>query len=70
MYEYQYLTCFCEKKMVRTIIRLNVIIFIKIVLKFINSIEIVLLQSSENIIFQNAGNNKIECNNIYKIVSK
>ena len=45
---------------------MNVIIFIKIVLKFVSSIEIVLRRLSENKIFQNAGNNKIECNNIYK----
>ena len=32
---------------------------IKIVLKFVNSIEIVLLRSSENNSFQNAGNNSI-----------
>ena len=36
------------------------------VFNFLNSIEIVLLRSSENNIFQNAGNNKIEYNNIYK----
>ena len=54
------------KNTVRAIIRLNVIIFIKIVLKFVSSIEIVLRRLSENKIFQNAGNNKIECNNIYK----
>ena len=54
------------KNTVRAIIRLNVITFIKIVLKFVNSIEIVSLRSSENNIFQNTGNNKIECNNIYK----
>ena len=43
------------------IIRLNVIIFIEIVLKFVYSIEIVLLRSSENNIFQNAaGNNNLQ----------
>ena len=54
------LNMFLWKKTVRAIIRLNVIIFIKIVLKFVNSIEIVLLRSSENNIFQNAGNNSIK----------
>ena len=65
MYVYQYLTCFCENNGAgNNKIECNDIY--KIVLKFLNSIEIVLLRSSENDIFQNFGNNEIECNNIYK----
>ena len=49
------LNMFLWKKTVRTIIRLNAIIFIKIVLKFENVIEIVLLRSYENNIFKTCG---------------
>ena len=38
---------------------MNVIIFIKIVLTFVHSIEMVLLWSSENNILKRAGNNSI-----------
>ena len=49
----------------RAIIRLNAILFIKMMLKFVNVIEIVLLRSYENNDFKRAGNNMIECNHVY-----
>ena len=56
---------FLWKKTMRAIIRLNAILFIKIMLKFVNVIEIVLLRSYENNDFKRAGNNMIECNHVY-----